>query len=139
MTTEFLYNFISRYKLGVISSVSSEGAPQSALVGFAITEDLRIIFDTVTDSRKYRNLMNDPRISIVVGWDGESTVQLEGTADVPEGKELDRLKEIYYKAYPDGWERAATWPNLAYFCIRPRWIRYSDFNTQPPLIAEMSL
>lgn len=137
MTTEFLYNFLSRYKLGVVSSLSPEGLVQSALVGIAIAEDLRIIFDTVTDSRKYRNLLNDPQISLVVGWDGESTLQLEGIAEIPQGDELSKLKEIYYRAYPDGWDRAATWPNLTYYCIRPKWIRYSDFNTQPPMIVEM--
>ena len=59
MTQDFLYDFISRHKLAVIASLSAEDFPQSALVGFAVASDLRIIFDTLTDSRKYQNLIEE--------------------------------------------------------------------------------
>jgi hypothetical protein len=29
------------------------------------------------------------------------------------------------------------WPGIAYFVVRPRWIRYSDFAQKPPRIEEM--
>jgi len=138
MTTDFLYDFISSHKLAVISSLSAAHVPQSALVGFAVASDLRIIFDTVTDSRKYHNLTANPNASLVIGWKDERTAQIEGKAYTPEGDELEELKKVYYQAYPDGWQRAATWPNLAYFCVKPVWIRYSDFNTDPPGIFEMT-
>ena len=139
MTTDFLYNFISGYKLAVLSSVSADNFPQSALIGFAVAPDLRIIFDTVTDSRKYQNLIANPSASLVIGWKDERTVQIEGKAYIPKGDELEELKRIYYRAYPDGWQRAASWPNLAYFCVKPEWIRYSDYNTDPPMMAEIRL
>src|SRR5580765_2001453 len=89
-----------------ISSISKDKSPQSALIGFAVAEDLRIIFDTVTDSRKYHNLIANPKASLVIGWVYEQTVQFEGEAYIPEGDELEELKRIYYRAYPDGWQRA---------------------------------
>ena len=38
------------------------GGPQAAVVGFAVSDLLEIVFDTVTTSRKYQNLRRDPRI-----------------------------------------------------------------------------
>jgi pyridoxine/pyridoxamine 5'-phosphate oxidase len=53
----------------VQASVSPTGAPQAAVVGFAVTDALEIIFDTVATSRKYRNLRADPRVALVIGWE----------------------------------------------------------------------
>ncbi len=83
MTKADVYQFISKQKLGVLSSVSSAGTPQSALVGIAVTPELEIIFDTVMNSRKARNLMANPLCSFVIGWAGETTVQYEGTGHTP--------------------------------------------------------
>src|SRR5271170_6352354 len=128
MQTDQLYDFIRARKLAVISTTSPEGDPQSALVGVAVSPSLHIIFDTVKSSRKYRNLEADPRISLVTGWDGEITVQYEGTAIEPEGELLQQAKNLYFETWPDGVERQQ-WPGITWFLITPEWIRYSDFNT----------
>jgi hypothetical protein len=31
------------------------------------------------------------------------------------------------------------WPDIAYFVVRPRWIRYSDYYQTPPVIEEATL
>ncbi len=140
MTKCDLYGFISGCKLGVISSLSSTGLPssgsvQSALVGIGVTQDLEIIFDTVKTSRKYSNLVRNTACSLVLGWSGEQTLQYEGQATELSGTELQRFQAIYFKAWPDGPSRLA-WPGIVYFCVRPTWIRYSDFDANPPLIQE---
>ena len=132
-----IYAFMTRFRFGVISSTSSNGTPQSALVGIAVTQDLEIIFDTEKSSRKYPNLIERPTCSFVVGWGGEQTVQFEGIAIEPEGTELERVQEAYFAVWPDGPARIL-WPNIAYFVVQPRWIRFSDFDQIPPLIVEMS-
>ena len=132
-----LYSFMSQYRYGVVSSMAPNGTPQSALVGIAVSPDLEIIFDTVKSSRKYPNLIARPACSFVVGWDGEQTVQFEGQADEPKGDELNRYQETYFTAWPDG-RSHLNWPGIAYFVVRPRWIRYSDFDQRPPLIEEMT-
>ena len=136
MTKAELYGFLAGHTLGVLGSMSGEGAPQSALVGIAVTEDLDIVFDTLDSTRKYRNLTANPRASLVVGWEGERTVQLEGEASLPVGEELTRYKSVYFSAWPDGVSRQ-NWPGLVYFVVRPRWIRFSDFDQRPPLIEEL--
>ena len=129
ITRETIYDFIRARKLAVISTIGSRGEPQSALVGFAVSPDLEIVFDTVNTSRKYPNLKHDPNIAIVFGWEDETTVQFEGLASEPAGEELHRAKAIYFAAWPDGREREL-WPGIAYFLVKPRWLRYSDFAAQ---------
>ena len=135
MTRDELLPFLRKHRLGVQSTVSSSGDPQAAVVGIAVTSELEIVFDTVDTSRKCRNLRANPRIAFVIGWDQEITVQLEGIADEPTGKERERVLESYFAAYPDGRDRLA-WKGIAHFRVRPIWIRYSDFNV-PGKIVEV--
>ncbi len=90
MTRSELIAFLRRHRLCVQASVSPSGAPQAAVVGFAVSDDAEIVFDTIGTSRKMTNLRRDPRIAIVVGWDEEQTAQIEGVADEPVGAELQR-------------------------------------------------
>ena len=137
MTTEFLYDFISKNKYAVLSTVTKDNLPESALIGIAIATDLQIIFDTVSTSRKYQNLIANPSIAFVIGWDNEQTIQYEGIAKIPTTAELDKLLEIYFKAFPDGKERKENWKDIAYLCVEPKWIQYSDFNI-PQKIEEQN-
>ena len=97
------------------------------------------MFDTIATSRKARNLEEDPRIALVIGGlqGEEQTVQYEGVADRPAGAELEELQEQYFRVFPDGRERL-TWTGLIHVRVRPRWLRYSDFSSTPPLIVEMT-
>jgi general stress protein 26 len=130
--------FMSRHRYGVVSSISENGTPQSALVGIATTPELEVIFDTVKSSRKYSNLIARPACSLVVGWSGEQTVQFEGIATEPKGSELARFQNLYFAAWPDGPERMKL-PGVVYFVVRPRWIRYSDYDQKPPVIEEITI
>ena len=126
MTRSELVAFLRRHRLCVQASVSQSNAPQAAVVGFAVSDEAEIVFDTIGTSRKMANLRRDPRIAIVVGWDEEQTAQIEGVADEPVGAELDRLKEVYFRVYPDGVERQG-WNDITYVRVLPTWVRYSDF------------
>jgi pyridoxine/pyridoxamine 5'-phosphate oxidase len=138
MTRFELVQSLRRYKLAVQASVALDGGPQAAVIGFAVSDALEIVFDTVTTSRKYKNLVADPRIALVIGWDHEITVQIEGVADFPSGSELDRIRECYFVAYPDGRQRLS-WPDITHGRVRPTWIRHSDFTQNPPRIVELSI
>jgi hypothetical protein len=133
-----LHSFLVRHRFGVVSSISGDGAPQSALVGIAITPQLEIIFDTVRSSRKYPNLIARPVCSFVVGWTGEQTVQFEGYATEPNGPDLKRYQEIYFAAWPEC-KPHMNWPDIAYLVVRPRWIRYSDYDQKPPIVEEVAI
>lgn len=134
---QLIYKFIKQHLLGVISTVNKDNTPEAALVGIAVSEDLEIIFDTVTTSRKYHNILQNPQVAFVIGWDNETTVQYEGRATVlGDDTEAERLREIYFKAYPDGPDRIKTMPGLVHIKVTPRWLRYSNFNS-PQIIEEI--
>lgn len=135
MTEAALYAFLSRCRLGVLASIGETGTPQAALVGIAVTPLLEIVFDTVTTSRKYSNLTARPACSFVFGWSGERTVQYEGEATEPVSCELERYRDVYLSVWPECAVHMA-WPSIAYFVVRPKWIRYSDFDETPPFIQE---
>ncbi len=124
-------------RYGVVSSIGEDGVPQSALVGIAIGPQLEIIFDTLKSSRKYPNLVKRPECAFVLICEGEQTIQFEGIAFEPTGVELEKYQATYFAVWPDGPTRM-NWPGIAYLVVRPRWIRYSDYDQQPPLIEENS-
>jgi general stress protein 26 len=129
--------FLRRYKLAVEATVPpGGGAPQAAVVGFAVSDALEIVFDTLESTRKWRNLRADPHVALVIGWDDEATAQIEGIADFPQGDELERIRQCYFVPYPDGRERLA-WPGITHVRVRPTWVRFSDYTQDPPLIVEL--
>lgn len=126
MTRAELIAFIRRHRYAVEATVAGDGAPQAAVIGIAVTDDLELVFDTLGTSRKARNLRLNPRIALVVGWDDEQTVQLEGIADEPTGVDLERVQKAYFDAFPDGPQRLQ-WPHITYVRVRLSWARFSDF------------
>lgn len=137
MTETFIYDVIRKHRLAVLATTSADGQPEAAVVGIAVTTDLEIVFDTLRMSRKYRNLHEQPKVAMVIGMKNEVTTQYEGVAaELLRGEEDDRYREAYYAVFPEGRERAATWEGLVHFVIRPRWIRYSNYN-EPVMIEEM--
>jgi len=140
VTRADVLEFMRSHSLAVQASVSPVDAPQAAVVGFIVTDDFEVVFDTVNTTRKVANLRRNARCALVIGGiinGDERTVQLEGIADEPTGSDLERLKELYFVRFPDGRERQH-WPGLMYVRVRPRWLRFSDFNQSPPAIAEFS-
>jgi hypothetical protein len=130
-----LLAFLRRCRLGVLGTAGADLLPQAALVGVAFTPEFEVVFDTVQSSRKYGNLLARPGCSFVFGWEGERTVQYEGGARELRAPELARYQEIYFEAWPECRAHTA-WPEIAYFVVRPRWIRDSDFGQNPPLLRE---
>ncbi len=140
MDANELLQFLRQHRLAIQASVSVNGAPQAAVVGIAVTDRLELVFDTLGSTRKAQNLRRNPKVALVIGGlmpGDERTAQYEGVADEPVGDELERLKNAYYAVYPDGRSRLS-WPGLVYIRVQPTWVRYSDYNSDPPQIVEFS-
>jgi hypothetical protein len=146
ITRADLVAFMRANPLATLATVSAHGAASAALVGVAVSEGFELVFDTVDTSRKFVNLQHEPRVAVVFGVAGayrsgshdERTVQYEGKADVLRGEELDGVREmVYFKQFPDGRERLK-WPHITYVRVRPVWMRYSNYNVNPPEIVELS-
>jgi hypothetical protein len=83
--------------------------PHNCLVAFAATDDLRnLLFTTSRDTSKYRNILAESRVAILV--DSRSNqdsdfrkaiaVTATGRAKEAKGKERDRLLGIYLAKHP---------------------------------------
>jgi len=98
----------SRY-FAVLSTVGRTH-PYVSLVGFAATGDLRaIVFATMEDTNKYRNISSDPHVSLLVDNRTNSAEDLEkavavtvlGEASRAEGKEREVLEPVYLARHPE--------------------------------------
>jgi uncharacterized pyridoxamine 5'-phosphate oxidase family protein len=135
MNLQEVFRFMDSERYGVLTTATNSGQPEAALVGFAVTPDLEVIFDTVRSSRKYPNLKENPRVAFVAGCTTEITVQYEGEAEELEGVTLAKYKPIYFQKFTDGLERES-WAGIVYFVVRPRWVRYCDYNPGKQRIEE---
>jgi len=131
-----VYQFMKSERLAVLATAKEDGRPEAALMGFAVTPQLEIIFDTVKSSRKYPNLNKNPRVALVIGCTTEITVQYEGIAqELQSEEELAKYKKTYFEAFPDGPARQS-WPGITYFVVRPTWVRYCDYDPTRRRIEE---
>ena len=101
MKTDFLYKYITKHRYAILCSVTPEGHPEAALIGFTVAPDLRLIFDTVSTSRKFKNLISNNSVALVIGWEDEQTVQYEGRVIFQAGNEFNKMLKLYFQVFPD--------------------------------------
>lgn len=127
--------FLASQPFCVVSTVGDGGAPQSAFVAFSESDDFEIAIGTFVDSRKFRNVVRDPRVSIVVSGD-DKTVQIEGTARVATGAEEERVRAQHLTKNPSA-KKYAYDSRESFVIVTPRWMRYTDFTTDPDTVEEL--
>lgn len=137
LTKEVLADYLRAHPLAVLATASADGRPEAALVNIAATPDLDIVFETTSATRKFTNLKSNPRVSLVVGWQGGKTLQVDGMVEELEASAYERLTPAFFAAFPEKGSHAY-WPGNSYFRIRPTWFRLSDYN-YPRNIAELAL
>jgi general stress protein 26 len=135
LNVEEVFQFMNKERLAVLATVAEDGSPEAALMGFAVTPKLEMVFDTVKTARKYPNLKKNPRVAWVIGCTTETTVQYEGIAEELAGEDLAKYKKTYFAAFPEGPARQ-TWPGITYFVVRPKWVRYCDYEPSRRRIVE---
>ena len=137
MNKDNIASFLKAHDLMVISSLGKE-YPESAVVEYA-SKDCVLVFDTDSSSRKYKNILNNPNVSVVIGWDNdieEETMQYQGKCTLLEGADLIVYKKVYFAKNPGAqkWEHEE---GTVYFKIEPVWIRHTDLKVLPWDITEI--
>lgn len=75
----------------VLGTASANGIPHTSPVYYAIDDDFTLYFLTVSNTHKYKNLLENPHVSITIGFGPTHTsVQGVGTA---EALEIDSPKQ----------------------------------------------
>jgi general stress protein 26 len=124
-----ILDFIRSEMLTVISTVGDNAKPEGAVIAFAETENLELIFGTSNSTRKYANIQKNPNVAFVIGWDADAfiTVQYEGVAKELTSDDAKTYNAIMAAKNP----RAKKFGNRAdqrYFFVKPTWVRYTSQN-----------
>ena len=99
--------FVAEVKRGVLATIKRDGRPQLSNVSYLLDDDGRIKISVTRDRAKTRNLLRDPRASLLVlGQDWYRYVVVEATTEVQGGPgvaaELRRVYErITGQPHPD--------------------------------------
>ncbi|HKD72037.1 MAG TPA: pyridoxamine 5'-phosphate oxidase family protein [Candidatus Acidoferrum sp.] len=93
MDVEEVFQFMNRESLAVLATVGDNGQPQATVMGFAVTRELEIVFDTVRLRAKYANSNKNPRVAWVIGCTMEVAVPYEGSARELQGEELAKYQQ----------------------------------------------
>ena len=132
MNLDTVKEFMNQFQTCVLSTVNGN-SPQSATVGFSVDDNFDILIATRTITRKAKNLANNPNVSIVIGFEGAKTVQLQGTATEISAEELGARLDYHFEKVPMAKERVGD-KYQVYFIIKPNWLRITDFTAENPVI-----
>lgn len=131
-------DYVREHADAVIATIGPAGEPQAAFLPVAVTELGELVFDARRGSRKVTNLERDPRIALVLGGRDGTTLQCEGTADLPEGEERARLAESYASAFPEFADSLGL-PEIVVIRVRAEWARLGDYREGAGSVRELRL
>lgn len=119
-------------KTCVMATITPEGKPEAATVGFSHNEKYELLVGTSNQSRKYQNLLANPEVAIVVGFEKPLTVQYEGTARQVPADELEKRMEKHFEKVP-GAKFYAYADDQVWFVLTPKWMRFTDIDAEPTI------
>ncbi|QFY61314.1 pyridoxamine 5'-phosphate oxidase family protein [Rhizobium grahamii] len=134
-TKRMLVEFLRKHNLAVIATCHRNGKPEAATIDFSVRDNLEVVFSTFEETRKFDNLAERPGVAFVVGWNDNITVQYEGEATRVSAADIEQYQEAYLNSLPAAREFIER--GAVMFKATPRWIRYSDFNQEPPELIEI--
>lgn len=87
-----------------VATLNPDGSPQASVVWVKADGD-EVLFSTVKGRRKHRNIVRDPRVSIVVidSADPYRYAEVRGTASIVDDKESQLIQELSRKYTGQDW------------------------------------
>jgi general stress protein 26 len=129
-----MLDFLNERKYCVISTVDTNGKPESAFVAYS-NEGLELFIGTSNKSRKFANLITNPSVAIVVA-DETGEVQYEGQAKAVDPENFSEVEEKHLSKIP-GSRKYRDDPTQVYIHISPSWIRYIEHG-EPDIMEEFT-
>jgi nitroimidazol reductase NimA-like FMN-containing flavoprotein (pyridoxamine 5'-phosphate oxidase superfamily) len=105
---KFLKDLFSSQKLAVLAT-QARGEPYGNLIAFVATNDLKhLLFATTRATRKYANILGNPRVAIVIDnrsnqeadFHQAAAVTATGVVKEVEGWEREPLLKLYLSKHP---------------------------------------
>jgi hypothetical protein len=134
-----LLRFARAHRLAVIATNSPAGQPQAAVVRFVATDSFELIIDSHGTARKVRNLCNNPKAAVTIGWDDLQTLQIDSLGTTLQGDALEQAKKFYESQFPERYRAREGLEDLVYIRITPTWMRFSDFRRNPANVFTLDL
>lgn len=134
----WLMEFVQDTGAAVIASNSGTGCPESAYIHVAAADNGRIVFGTNAQSRKFTNIVSDPRVSLVIVKDDAQEIQLEGEATVLESPRAAASTQALEARHPDSTTTSDP-ENLRILEVTVRWAHYIDARENPAAHRDLEL
>ena len=115
-------------KLLVLGTVSKEGKPWSAVLGYAIQDDLTLILSTSKESKKLKNIVENSNVSLVIGWEFTGMyVQAQGVATlISDMKEHEMSESFFYLMNPEAAKFKS--PDTIFVKVKMHLLKVTDFD-----------
>lgn len=137
--TDKISKFLRRkdLKLCVIATSTKDGKSECAVMGYSILNDLTVVLCTDKTSRKWKNLKENPKLSLTFGWSFDTpNIQYDGICELVEnGAELETCEKTYFLSHPEA-EEFKDLPETVYIKATPKWVRLTDYSTNPERFEE---
>jgi len=131
--------FARQNDLAVVATASRAADPHCAVVRFCITDDLDIIFSSHRDTDQVRDLKENSKASVAIGWESERSLQLGGCGKILKGGELDDAREKLRISFSHLYPGRHSIDGIQYIKIVPQWMRFTDFRLNPISILTVDL
>lgn len=131
-----IFAFMDKHSFCTMATVTAEGLPEAAFLGFSQNESLEIVIGTSRMTRKYKNLQSNPRVAVVIA-DSEAEVQYEGIAQEITDVEYAHIVEGQHFAKLPGAAKYREDSNQTYIKISPTWLRFIQ-HTEGNKVTEMT-
>jgi general stress protein 26 len=97
-----VHAFLKQHPMGVLSTVSKDGAPWGAAIYYVADEDFNFYFVTRIETFKYQNLDKNPFVALTIAdSDSQTTVQVAGKiSKVPVEDYMDIVFDKLAKVKP---------------------------------------
>lgn len=134
MTREELLIVARKQPYVAVATTSDDGKPQAATMRCAVSDGFELVFGTLSTSRKFANLQRRAEVAVVM-WDPLFSMQIEGTFDLPDGRDAERIRQVFARFYPADFRDREARPTHLFFRVMPRWLRYCDFADEPARVT----
>jgi PPOX class probable F420-dependent enzyme len=125
--TDLARELLAGPNVASVATTNPDGSPQQTIVWVG-ERDGRVVFSTVRGRVKERNLLRDPRISVLVldAEDAYRFVTIIGTATLEDEGADDLIREMSLKYTGREWVERATTPRVNVVIDVERVVEYRD-------------
>ena len=134
-----ILEFLEKNRVSVLTTLLVDGTPHGATLHYSFkTDPLELYFSVDKTDRKCQALAqsNEGKAAVVIGFSEQEwlTLQIDGKIKIVEDKDkIKEIKTIHYKRHPNS-QKFENDPNTVFLVFQPTWLRYTDFNVEPPKI-----